>query len=251
MPSLPRNPSGQVGRDGINPVDIAGAVSMLRFDTIKSVKWDIRPSVGIVAKDVDRLAMDIRSFKEPLATIVRTVMIPSIKENFATEGRPKWAQLADSTVAARKASHPILQRSGLLERRATQFNIWDIGTTSATIRALPPDAFYGVYHQAGAERGTGGGSNNNNEAMSRLGVKAGNELLGKFIPKAAAELGPKASPARIKARAIGMAMDEGTWTLPARPFIMYQNSDIPKMEAIFGAWMTERAIRSGRFTSGA
>lgn len=247
MPQLPRMKGGS--QEGINPVDIAGAVSMLRFDTIKSIKWDVRPSVGIVARDVDRLAMDIRSFRAPLAAVVRQVMIPSIRSNFSSEGRPKWQQLAESTIVARKgAAHPVLNRTGNLARRARQFSIWSIGETSATIRSLPADAFYGVYHQAGASRETGGGSNTNTEAMSHLGVKAGNDLIKKFLPKAAKELGPKASPKRIKARAIGMAMDAGTWNLPARPFIMYQESDIPKMEAIFSAWMEQRARAVGRFT---
>jgi phage gpG-like protein len=220
---------------------------MLRFDTIKSIKWDIRPSVGIVAKDVDRLGLDIRSFRTPLAAIVRQVMIPSIRTNFSQEGRPKWQQLAESTVIARKgAAHPVLRRTGNLARRARQFNIWDIGETSATVRSLPADAFYGVYHQAGAERTTSGG--NNAATMSNMKSKAANDLIKKFLPMATKELGPKASAKHVRARAIGMAMDAGTWSLPARPFIMFQESDIPKMEAVFSEWMLERARRSGRFT---
>jgi phage gpG-like protein len=236
-------------KEGINPVDIAGAVSMLRFDTIKSIKWDIRPSVGIVAKDVNRLGMDIRSFKDPLRDIVRQVMIPSIRKNFTSEGRPQWQQLAVSTIVARKgAAHPILKRTGTLAARATQLNIWSIGETTATIRSLPQDAFYGVYHQAGASRETGGGVNTNTDAMMKMGVKESNALLKRFLPKAAKELGPKATPRQVKARAIGMSMDAGTWNLPARPFIMYQDEDITKMEFIFGLWMERRAKRVGRFT---
>lgn len=253
MATLPRN---QISSEGINPVDVAGAVSMLRFDTIKSIHWDIRPSVGIVAKDVDRLGLDIRSFRAPLAKIVREVMIPSIRTNFADQGRPKWAALADSTVAARKgASGPILNRTGLLARRARQFNIWSIGTTSATIRSLPADVFYGVYHQAGAERETGGGSNNNAGVLANKNSPEARTLIQKHIPKAIAELGIKvtdeASKKKVLARAIGMALDTGTWTLPARPFIMYQDSDIAKMEVIFGDWMTDRARKVGRFTDSA
>jgi len=251
--SLPRNSPSQSSGIGINPVDVAGAVSMLRFDTIKSIKWEIRPSVGIVAKDVDRLGMDIRSFRVPLEAIVREVMIPSIRTNFSQQGRPKWAALADSTVKARHgATGPILNRTGLLARRAGQFNIWDIGTTSATIRRLPADVFYGVYHQAGAERENASGSNNNADILHEKGPEA-KKLINKFIPHAAKELGIKGpiqegDKKRVLARALGMALDEGTWVLPARPFIMYQDSDIPKMEAIFGKWMEDRARRVGRFT---
>jgi hypothetical protein len=256
MAQLPR--MSNVGDSGINPVDIAGAVSMLRFDTIKSVKWEVRPSVGIVAKDVDRLAMDIRSFRAPLAAIVRQVMIPSIRTNFSSQGRPSWAPLAPSTVAARnKATGPILNRTGLLSRRARQFNIWSISETAATIRRLPADVFYGVYHQAGAERETAGGNNTIANADLLSGkTAAARAKINRFIPKAAKELkivGPiqDADKQRVLARAIGMAIDTGTWTLPARPFIMYQDSDIPKMEAIFGTWMTDRAKRVGRFTDNA
>lgn len=246
MPKLSRIRPSQASGQGINPVDVAGAVSMLRFDTIKSIHWEIRPSVGIVAKDVDRLGLDIRSFRAPLAAIVRQVMIPSIRTNFAEEGRPKWAQLAESTVKARKGSaHPILRRTGLLATRARQFNIWSIGPTTATIRSFPRDAFYGVYHQGGAARsGSNFGSLHPKSKEAQL-------ILGKFMHKAAKELGPKASPKHIRARAVGMALDQGAWTLPARPFIMYQESDIPKMEEIFYAWMVERARRVGRFTDSA
>jgi phage gpG-like protein len=241
-------------QEGINPVDIAGAVSMLRFDTIKSIKWEIKPSVGIVAKDVNRLGMDIRSFRAPLAKIVREVMIPSIRTNFAQQGRPKWAPLAASTVMARNgATGPILNRTGLLARRARQFNIWDIGEVSATIRRLPADVFYGVYHQAGAERETGSGGNNNNSAiLAKKGSSEAKALINKFIPRAARELNivgaiKDTDKKRVLARALGMAMDAGVWTLPARPFIMYQDSDIPKMELIFLNWMEERARHVGRF----
>lgn len=256
MPQLPRVKPSQFD-NGINPVDIAGAISMLRFDTIKSVKWEIRPSVGIVAKDVDRLGMDIRSFRAPLAMIIRQVMIPSIRANFAAQGRPKWAPLAESTVLARHATGPILRRTGKLASRARQFNIWTIGATSATIRSLPSDVFYGVYHQAGAERDTSSsGSKNNADILANKGSKEARDLINKFIPKAAKELKivgriQEGDKKRVLSRALGMALDEGTWTLPARPFIMYQDSDIPKMEAIFLQWMTDRAKRVGRFTDSA
>jgi hypothetical protein len=114
--------------------------------------------------------------------------------------------------------------------------------------------FYGVYHQAGATRetDTGGG---NAHILAKKGPEA-KALINKHIPRAAKELGIKGSiqegdKKRVLARAIGMAMDTGSWTLPARPFIMYQDSDIAKMEEIFGAWMTDRAKRVGRFTDGA
>lgn len=248
--------------DGINPVNIAGAVSGLRFDTIKSLKWEIRPSVGIVAKDIDRLAMDIKSFKQPLTSVVKMVMIPSIKKNFKVGGRPSWDPLAENTIIARNYSAwPILVRTGRLQRRATEFGIWDIGQTSATIRSLPDDVFYGAYHQAGADHGENPASGVGDLLREELALghkfkdisKASPQLrkiIGKFIPHAQKELGEGASNQKIVARALGMAVDaEGTqWSLPARPFITYQDSDVDKATQIFLDWMTERAIKSGRFT---
>jgi phage gpG-like protein len=243
--TLPREP---VGSSGIFPIDVAGAISGLRYDTITSIKWDVRPSMGVVAKDVQRLGLDIRSFREPLTAIVKTVLIPSIRKNFDAGGRPAWEPLAEATILARKYSAwPILQRSGKLRKRATQLNIWDIGLTTATIRSLPSDVFYGAYHQAGAS----GGSGSSSLSGFMPGSKEAEALIARFLPKAAKELGAKASPKHVRARALGMLLDtsEG-WSLPARPFIMYQPEDVPKMDKIFLDWMTMRAIRSGRFIGG-
>lgn len=245
--SLPREP---VGNEGIFPSDIAAAISMLRLDRVVSIKWDIRPSVGIVAKDIQRLGLDIRSFREPMTTAIKTVIIPSIRRNFAAGGRPAWDPLAEGTIVHRGYSAwPILQVTGKLQRRATQFNIWDVGLTSATIRSLPSDAFYGVYHQAGSAGK--GGSSASTLLKHAPGSAVAEALISKFIPRAAKELGPKASASHVRNRAIGLLMDqEQGWSMPARPFIMYQEEDIPKVEAVFLAWMTERAIRSGRFIGG-
>lgn len=248
MPTqLPRT---RILDDQIFPGDIAAAIMGLRFDKIVSLSWEFRPSVGIVAKDVQRLGLDIRSFKEPLTRIVKQVMIPSFKKNFKEGGRPPWTPLAASTIAARKYSAwPILVRTGRLQKRATQFNIWSIGAQSATIRALPSDAFYGVYHQAGSE--TLGGPGIVEELMSHVpGSSAANALIAKFVPKAQKELGPNAGVNHVHNRAVGLLLDSEEnpgWHLPARPFIMYQDDDVPKMEAIFATWMEERAIRVGRF----
>lgn len=223
--SLPHVPSG---KGYLNPVDMASAIMGLRFDKIVSVKWDIRPSVGIVAKDINRLGIDIRSFREPLTRCVKLVMIPSIRKNFTESGRPPWEPLAENTIRHRKGSAwPILQVTGKLRKRATQLNIWDIGMTTATIRRLPNDAFYGVFHQAGA----GGASSNS------------------IIPQTTAPRNKGVVSAADMLAEINENGGDG-WKLPARPFIMYQDSDIVKMQAIFLDWMEERAIRVGRFHKG-
>lgn len=248
--NLPREPTRG---EGINPANIAGAIMGLRFDRITSMKFDIRPSIGIVAKDVDRLGLDIRSFKEPLTRAIKLVIIPSIRKNFQSGGRPAWTPLAEATIIRRGYSAwPILNVTGRLQRRATQFNIWDIGMTSATVRKLPQDAFYGVYHQAG-------GSANPMATLLENSPrsKVAQALMHKFINKARAELerdvghvpvglGTGITEERVRARALGMMMDV-QWELPARPFILWQDEDVPKIQQIFIDWMTERAMRSGRF----
>lgn len=247
MAGLPRIP---VSSEGIFPADIANAIMGLRFDTITSIKWDIRPSVGLVAKDIERLGLDIRSFKEPMSVAVKTVIIPSIRKNFDSGGRPAWEPLAEGTIKHRGgAAWPILQVTGKLRKRATQFSIWDIGPTTATIRSLPADVFYGAFHQAGAEGG-GGGNLQAELKKYRAGSPRALNVLKPYLAAAQKELGANAPSGRIYNRAVGLLIEaDQSWSLPARPFIMWQDSDIPKIEAIFSAWMQERATRVGRFHS--
>lgn len=252
-------PSHPVGPEGIFPADIAGAIMGLRLDKITSVKWDLRPSVGIVAKDIERLGLDIRSFKEPLSRVVKMVMIPSIRKNFDAGGRPAWEPLAEGTIKRRdNSAWPILDETGKLRRKATQFNIWTITAGSATVRALPSDVFYGAFHQAGATRGNAGIVD---ELLSHPpGSVGAKNIIQKFVPAAIKDLerrgilvpGSSLTPElkkHIQNRAVGILIDSeiGTWQLPARPFIMWQEQDVPKIEAIFSEWMEERAVRVGRF----
>jgi phage gpG-like protein len=41
-----------------------------------------------------------------------------------------------------------------------------------------------------------------------------------------------------------MTIQGGRW-LPARPFMMIQNDDVPKIEAVFALWLQERALAAG------
>lgn len=106
----------------------------------------------ILAKDLDRVALGIRSFREPLVKSVREVVIPSIRKNFDAEGRPAWAPLSPETVRRRKASGPILDRTHRLKRVATQFNIWRYTTDDATIVGLDSRVKYAKFHQGGTRK---------------------------------------------------------------------------------------------------
>lgn len=120
------------------------------------------PSVGatgdfyrdamILATDLDRLALSIRSFREPLRQSVREVVIPSIRKNFDVEGRPQWAALRQETVRKRGATGPILNEKGRLKRVAQQINIWEIGSHQATITGLDGRVKYAKYHQGGTTK---------------------------------------------------------------------------------------------------
>ena len=125
----------------------------VRFDA----KFDPTPVILMAA--FGALAKQLRSYKKPLETAIRDVMVPSIKKNFDMEGRPRWVPLSQSTLDTKIAHGErftrILQSSGALLRSATQTNIWKIDARAgeAYIPDLPDDVWYGRVHQLGAKRG--------------------------------------------------------------------------------------------------
>jgi phage gpG-like protein len=221
--------------------DLISAIDGLGFRRNLKVGWQINPSIGIVAKDVDRLADVISSFREPLSRSVKRVVIPSIQENFRAEGRPPWDPLAERTVSMRKSSGPILRRTGNLERAATSFDIWAIGDTSATVRSLPPGAWYGAVHQSGYAGGAGRG-------------------FGRHITAAKSELGPRAGGMEVVRQAFSImdaatggpkGQSGGSADIPQRRFIMFQDEDIEGVEEVFLEWLEEMVVLAGRWGGGA
>lgn len=205
------------------------ALGGLRFDKDLVVGWALSPSIGLVARDIDRMGISISSFKEPLTRSVKEVIIPSIRQNFQAEGRPPWDALADDTIKLRGGSaHPILERTGALRRGATQFNIWSIGDTSAAVKGLPNSVWYGVVHQAGI-----GG-------------------FGQYLTAAKKSLGRRGTPAEIVREAFRiMDVKEGKIhkiRIPQRRFIMYQEDDIDDIQQVFYEWLVEKTIEVGRFS---
>jgi phage gpG-like protein len=199
------------------------AVSGLRFDrVITGLDFDFDPSIGLVAKKVDKLGLDITSFREPLSRAIKQVMIPSFRKNFAEGGRPEWEPLAPYTVRVRGTERPILVRTGRLVKAATSFDIWAIGSNSAIIRSLGSDAWYGTIHQAGY-----GG-------------------FGQHVKKAEkAFAGQKASAKDILAKAFELLdstdpTTHATFTIPARPFIMFQEEDENAVRDVFAVWLQEK-----------
>jgi|SRR5262245_38063962 len=185
------------------------------------VVFDFKPSLGIIARDLDRLGLDIRSFREPLKRSVQQVMIPSFHQNFELGGRPTWPELSERTLqrhAEEGGSGRPLVKSGLLERVATQLNIWTITQNTASIRGLPPKVWYGNLHQQGY--GTFG-------ARRRATGASIQEALQQVVSEARAGQGKKAAKVVI----------------PQREFINIQGEDYDDIEEVFSKWLQERIDR--------
>jgi phage gpG-like protein len=131
------------GRGGPNQPSRSGV--RIDFD----LEFEFRPSMGISAARVDKLGLNIKSFREPLKRSIQQVMAPSFRKNFDVGGRPKWEPLADYTIEKRDSATPVLIRSGLLRRTIGQFNIWTVDTQKAAILDLPQKIWYGKIHQGG------------------------------------------------------------------------------------------------------
>jgi len=225
--------------DMVTPSQIALSIANLRFDK-QITAFEFKPSLGIVAKNVDKFRMDIRSMREPLKRSIQEVMIPSIRKNFTVGGRPPWEPLALPTVRKRKSSRPILIRTGKLRRGVTTLSIWTLTTTSATIKDLPERIWYGKVHQGGIE----GNSFGAGKWFEPYQKKAKQILGPEADKKEIDELGFKLFDKRLVSHGPAPA---GTATIPARPFAVFQDEDLDDIQEIFADWLEERARRAGVF----
>ena len=180
---------------------------------VSSIDVDVEPSVGILAKKVDKLGLDIRSFKEPLTRAVKKVMIPSIRTNFLKSGRPRWEDLAERTWET-KNGHGILRETDTLMKEMGYLKIWTIDEEKALIADLPEKIWYGKVHQAGF-----GGWR---EKVSVVNIGTG---------------------AASNATTLHSGLSWGE--IPARPFIMMQKEDEEAIEEVFDEWLGERIHRAG------
>jgi phage gpG-like protein len=169
----------------------------------------------ILANDVDKLGVDIRSFRVPLRRSVEQVMIPSIATNFAVGGRPRWQPLSIGTVENRGSAEPVLIRTGKLRRVATQKNMWSYftGTIGREVNyvefdqsQLEKSAPYGVFHQYGAASHT--------------------DPLSKMIKKR--------DPHAL------LGEETANWRLPQRMFVTMRPEDQVEIYSIFYQWLSER-----------
>ena len=201
----------------------------LRLDRDLYVGWEIEPSIGLVAKDINKLGLELQSFVEPLVQSIKEVIAPSIRKNFLMEGRPEpWEPLALYTETVRGSARPILYRTGALERVATSFNIWTVSHTSAAIMDLPQEVWYGALHQ-------GGYGSIGQIARKTLGPTATRAEIANLSMaiSIAAERGPNA---RLATKVV----------IPARPFILIQDEDVEAIQDVFINWMEAKADMVGR-----
>lgn len=116
---------------------------------------DIYPSPVLFMEEQLALAIDIRSFREPLKRSIQAVLAPSFRHNFEVGGRPSWAPLAETTIVRKtnkgsKNPEKILVDTGKLARVAGQLNIWEInGIQGEAHVSNLPGAEYGRFHQSG------------------------------------------------------------------------------------------------------
>lgn len=154
---------------------------------------------------LQRMALDA----SPVMRAIAGEMHDAVEENFAQQGRPKWAGLKASTLAARKKSGydgPILQRTGRLassiEAHATR-NTALVGT----------NVKYAAIHQ--------------------FGGKTSPHVIRPRYKKALAFGG----------RVVKQVNHPGS-TIPARPFLSLTDSDHTQIEGVVERYL-RRAIRGG------
>jgi phage gpG-like protein len=219
MPSASRAVLGRLGtRNGLTP----GVVG---------IDMSFSPSLAITAARIDKLGLNIKSFKEPLQRAIKQVMIPSFKANFAAGGRPdRWDPLSEGTLEIRErlgsiVGAGVLVKTGKLSKVMQQQNIWRVTNTTAIITDLPQQVWYGAIHQAGYDGGS------MKSRLKKHGGDAGEALRSLLDDQKAAM------------RSGGTMKTKGAPAIPARPFALFQDEDEDRIAEVFIKWMQERIDR--------
>lgn len=211
-------------------------LSGLRLDS-GIISFDFQPSIGILARDVDKLGMDISSFREPLQKSIREVMIPSFHKNFEAEGRPGWVPMSEATKLIRTrlgggTTGKLLHKTGALQHAVEQESLWSVTDVFAAVKALPASVSYGNVHQEGY-----GGMSRRIKTKMKKGVS----------PAAAA----KAAMADLDKKILSGGANSGAAVnIPARPFILFQPEDEDDVMQVFDDWLAMKAAENG-FAGGA
>lgn len=190
---------------------------------VRSIDLKFEPSVGIMARKVDKLGLDIRSFREPIKRSIQQVIIPSIRRNFDEGGRPAWEPLTDQTIARKGGDERPLIRTGALRRQMGYFKLWTVDQEKGLLADLPADVWYGKVHQAGASFSIKSRGPANLEAIS------------KALNLTYSKRGSQGSSSSFG--------DSGE--IPARPFVMIQPEDERDIHEVFEDWLGERIAAAG------
>lgn len=114
------------------------------------ITFTTKPTIAVMTRELNRFAGDLRSFRQPLAASVQTVLAPSIQRNFDVGGRPPWEPLDENTLKHKKRSgKKILVDTGRLRDVASSSDIWTVTSNSAS-PTLPSSVKYGNVHQFGS-----------------------------------------------------------------------------------------------------
>jgi phage gpG-like protein len=117
-----------------------------------TIDIDVTPKPAIIVGGFYRAANAFTSFKDPIEQAIKEVILPSINNNFESEGIPPWEPLTDATYARREnPGMPILQQTGRLKNVATSIKPWTINNNEAFLLSNNlGEAFYGAIHESGA-----------------------------------------------------------------------------------------------------
>lgn len=106
--------------------------------------------LSVLETKIDMLEFKLTDFHEPLEVALHDIIIPSVAENFARQGRPPWKDLAPGTVKNRNMhTGPILYRSGKLYDTATDPSSWTVTKDMLALTNMSRVKYAG-FHQMGA-----------------------------------------------------------------------------------------------------
>lgn len=126
--------------------------------TTPGVSFGFEPEPAVLGRRARRLSKALEKTEAPLRAAVRTVMIPSIKQNFEVGGRPRWVSLSEFTTARRGkygTGTKILDVTGKLKQEATTFRAWVFLNDSAVLSTKNFRGeleVIGSVHQGGSNR---------------------------------------------------------------------------------------------------
>jgi phage gpG-like protein len=212
------------------PIPDLGGLN-IRGDLTSSIlpRLTFSPTIGIATNRINKLGLDIRSFREPLKRSIQRVLAPSFVKNFDSGGRPSWQPLSEGTLEQRRnfgiSGDAILIRTGLLRRTMGQLNIWDITPTMAVISHMPDKVWYGAIHQSGLSSGSMAAKIKKHGSARKAFESVQDDIISSMR-----------SGKAIKG-------SQGIH-IPQRQFVLLQDNDIEAIEAIFLDWIEERIDRA-------